>query len=116
MTEEQKYQKKYHRKWYRKNLVARRDQISARRKSLRQWFNDYKTTLKCAICIESEPCCLTFHHMIPSEKDLDVTAAITNGWSKERIMKEISKCRVLCRNCHAKVEAGIIDLCNSPLV
>jgi hypothetical protein len=58
--------------------------------------------MACAKCGESAPECLHFHHIDPSKKQITLADAIARGWSKERILGEMAKCRVLCANCHLK--------------
>ena len=62
----------------------------------------------CIICGESEPVCIDFHHVNPDEKELAVSQM--NGWPKDKILAEISKCVTICSNCHRKVHAGIIQI------
>lgn len=69
----------------------------------RIWFDEYKSTLKCKKCPENHPSCLEFHHRNPNEKEIALGDAVRLGWSKERTMKEIEKCDVLCSNCHRKL-------------
>jgi len=45
-----------------------------------------------------DPCQLTFHHFDPSIKETKV--AKMHSWSIKKIIEEINKCVVLCRNCH----------------
>lgn len=47
--------------------------------------------------------CLEFHHKDPSKKEVTLSRAVNNGWSIERMEKEIAKCVVLCANCHRKL-------------
>ena len=54
------------------------------------------------LCDEKFHQCLEFHHLNPSEKDLTVSTLINYG-SLNRVKKEISKCVLLCANCHRKV-------------
>ena len=79
------------RRWYSKNASRKIEWQQRRRKELRAW-----------LCEESAPECLHFHHANPAEKELDVSNAIANGWSRTRILREIAKCHVLCANCHLK--------------
>jgi hypothetical protein len=49
---------------------------------------------------DMEPACLDFHHQDRVSKDEAVSRMLT--WSMDKIMHEISKCIVLCSNCHRK--------------
>lgn len=39
-----------------------------------------------------------FHHIDPSQKDLNVSKILNSSW--EKIKKEVDKCELLCANCH----------------
>ena len=60
----------------------------------------------CIKCNETEKACLDFHHL----GDKDTTVSSMLGMSEQRVRSEISKCVVLCANCHRKLHAGIIGL------
>ena len=75
-----------------------RDRVRA----LASWMRELKESLECP-CGERHPACLEFHHKDPKKKDISVSMAIRYGWSKERTLKEIRKCVVLCSNCHRKL-------------
>lgn len=51
---------------------------------------------------------LDIHHLNPEVKDSKF--AQMRGWSLTRIDKEIEKCVLLCRNCHAAYHNGYITL------
>ncbi len=52
---------------------------------------------------------LEFHHMIPAEKSYALShRGVTRSLAEARA--EASKCVLLCANCHAEVEAGLISL------
>lgn len=68
----------------------------------KQWFWEYKSTLKCNRCPENHPSCLDFHHLDPEGKDNGISKMIQNNYKQEEVMKEIAKCEVLCSNCHRK--------------
>jgi hypothetical protein len=74
--------------------------VIERRKENYAWLRSLK--VQCIRCPENDPVCLVFHHRNPDEKEINVTTAVNNGWSRQRILKEIEKCDVLCANCHAK--------------
>ena len=92
----------YRRKWYERNKKTEVADNLRRRKLLVDWFKEYKTALKCEDCSENDPVCLDFHHNYPSTKEYAVTEMPRRGFSKEKILAEISKCSVLCSNCHRK--------------
>lgn len=62
----------------------------------------------CSVCDEKEPCTLDFHHLDPSEKEGNISGLLNYGLA--RVKEEISKCVLLCSNCHRKVHAGVLDL------
>jgi hypothetical protein len=95
------------RRWYSNHKVEVVERVLQRRRDLYDWLRKLKRTLKCNRCPESFWVCLDFHHTDPTEKDMSVAQAVRNGWSKKRILAEIAKCEVLCKNCHAKEHAKI---------
>lgn len=55
---------------------------------------------KCAHCGYNEHLvCLDFHHLDPEHKD--PTFASMGSWAWNKVLKEIEKCILLCKNCHA---------------
>jgi hypothetical protein len=65
----------------------------------RKWILEIKTELFCKKCGERRFYCLDFHHRDPNEKDFKLSSAIYK-YSRKRILEEITKCDVLCANCH----------------
>lgn len=96
-------QRKYKREWYKKNIKKVVAEVARRKKELRAWFREFKKGLKCSVCGEDHPACIDFHHKDPSKKEIIVSQCYNRGWSIERTKKEIDKCQVVCRNCHAKI-------------
>jgi hypothetical protein len=82
----------------------------ARRKERREWYLNILSTKFCIVCQEATPECLSWHHLDPKEKDDGVPQLLNSFRSKERILKEMDKCVVLCENCHRKVHSGRIVL------
>ncbi len=64
------------------------------------WLNAYRKTLRCSRCPETDWRCLDFHHPDPAEKRMDVSELVAQGRSLRIVRDEISKCEVLCANCH----------------
>jgi hypothetical protein len=94
------------RRWRARNKDRDNKRIRARQQHIQEWLRTSKATLTCICCPECHPACLEFHHRDPKQKDIDVSRAARNGWSIERIKKEIAKCDVMCSNCHRKLHAS----------
>jgi len=61
----------------------------------------------CAICGYNKcKSALDFHHANPEDKVASISAMVnrTYGCINEEIVDELSKCILLCRNCHAEIE------------
>jgi len=71
-----------------------------RRKERIEWLNKLRNQMECKECGFSHPAVLDFHHRNKEEKEFDISAAVGSQYSKKRILVEISKCDVLCSNCH----------------
>lgn len=109
------------RKWYQKNKIRLRKEQKVWRdrnkdkrhaymrkwqKEAKQWFYDYKKPLSCKCCgYNTCPDALVFHHKDHNLKKFSIAWAIGNLYPRDVIMKEISKCQVLCHNCHAELHA-----------
>ncbi len=67
---------------------------------------EIKTDVNCLHCGEDHPAVLDFHHPDPTDKEFTIsTFAFNNTPTDENVRKlkrEISKCEVLCSNCHRK--------------
>ena len=89
----------YRRRWFDKNKEHARAKVMERKRELQEWLKTLKSTLKCS-CGQDHIATLLFHHTDPSKKDIEISRAISNGWGRKRILKEMEKCDVLCSNCH----------------
>lgn len=88
------------RKWYAGNKAKAKAKVFERRDEIERWFVEYRAELKCSRCPVNHPACLDFHHLDPATKGIKIAQAVHDGWSIERIKEEMSKCIVLCSNCH----------------
>ncbi len=82
-------------------------------RKLKEEYRAWKRSVGCAFCSENEPCCLEPHHLDPSEKDTDPSNLL--GYSKKRLIAELNKCILVCRNCHSKIHEGLITVTESDL-
>jgi len=88
--------------YYQNNKEKEKQRTSIVKKKYRQWFKDLKMTFKCSKCSEDHISCLDFHHIDPKEKEFNLSQALNRGIGKEKLLKEIEKCIILCANCHRK--------------
>lgn len=65
--------------------------------------SEYLLAHPCLDCGEPDVRVLDFDHRVGVDKRAEVMHLVHNGYSVERVMGEIAKCDVRCRNCHAKV-------------
>ncbi len=97
------YQREYQQIWYqrhRERLLEKRRQHDA---ELKQWLKRYKDQHCCIECGENHPACLQFHHRNREEKSFTIGHDL-GGWryiTLKKLKEEISKCDILCGNCHA---------------
>ena len=84
---------------YHNNLISYREKNDRRKKNIRNYINSKKT--KCAKCDETHIACLEFHHR--ENKEINIAEIQKMMWSTNRIDAELSKCEVLCSNCHRKL-------------
>lgn len=83
-------------KWYSDNRSRRQQAANTRnRDRKREWVEIFGD--KCFDCGKTFPHCVyDFHHL--SGKDVNPSKALS--WSPVRAMEELSKCILLCSNCH----------------
>jgi transposase len=63
----------------------------------------------CAVCgYDRHPRALEFHHLDPETKAFGLGSG--NSFSLATARAEAAKCALLCGNCHAEVEAGVLTL------
>jgi hypothetical protein len=68
-------------------------------------LRSFKEQAGCALCGESFPPALDFHHREPSEKHYEI-GRMTNRNAKT-VDREIEKCIVLCATCHRKIHGPL---------
>jgi hypothetical protein len=87
---------------------ADRDRDKSKRQyaEKRIWWASVKSSIGCQVCGETFPNGLDWHHVDPQNKTMFLMSANSG---KERLLREIRKCTLLCRVCHQKVHAGVIQ-------
>ena len=91
---------------HRDSIVAA---VRARNDTNKNIFTKWKSKLSCVCCNEDYIKCLDFHHIDANDKDSDISGMMSR-YSFDSVMKEISKCIVVCSNCHRKIHGGILEI------
>lgn len=88
----------YRARRYAKEGMWRED--GAKAKELKAWMIEIKSK-PCSDCATSFPvCCMDFDHRSGTEKKFNVGSMFAHHYSRGLIETEISKCDLVCANCH----------------
>lgn len=97
-------QRAYQREWYHRNknpehILSLKDQ---RIKRKMRWYQAYKACNPCADCGGFfHPVSMEFDHLEPDTKRQNVSIMVRSGYLMSKIYDEISRCDLVCANCHA---------------
>ena len=95
------------RRYYSENREAHVRVIMARKATIRlaslEAIGEYLADHPCVDCGESDLRVLDFDHREGVSKHNEVMKLAHDGYSIARVLAEIAKCDVRCRNCHARV-------------
>jgi hypothetical protein len=103
--ERRAHRHEYDKQWYQRHKDRLRQKRKQHDADLKRWLEGYKSQLQCIYCGESHPACLQFHHRDQQGKSFNVGGVI-GQWryiTLKKLQAEISKCDVVCGNCHAKL-------------
>jgi transposase len=94
---------------YYRCMKCRSAAVARRRRVVKQTLVE-EAGGKCALCgYDRSQGALQFHHLEPREKAFPLSRkGISRSIAKSRI--EARKCVLLCANCHAEVENGVVEL------
>lgn len=91
-------------RYYKENPVKHKENVKSRKLQIDQENQtkviEYLLKHPCIRCNESDILTLEFDHIV--DKEINICTALQLGWTWKRIEKEISKCQVLCANCHRR--------------
>jgi hypothetical protein len=66
----------------------------------REWLDSLKKDQPCADCgVSFPPCVMDYHHIDPTTKKFSIGRGSYRN-SRKLILEEISKCILVCANCH----------------
>jgi hypothetical protein len=83
-----------------KRRIINKKKLPRRKRESNDWSNTLKTG-PCTDCgIEYPPYVMDWDHMPGETKFKGVSSMVSCLYSKERVLSEISKCELVCSNCH----------------
>lgn len=83
--------------------ISNRNRKNRQRRKLKQKAVDYLGG-KCLLCGYNKNIkALEFHHKDPKHKDFSISEASNKGMGWEKVKKELSKCDLVCANCHREI-------------
>lgn len=94
------YDREFHAKRTKDAKLRKQESQKLRRQSITAWVNDLKKNASCSDCAITDYRVLEFDHVDGHEKEFNVSDMVKAGFSKVKIKSEISKCDVVCANCH----------------
>lgn len=72
---------------------------------IRHYIDSYKKSRQCEICGEGRAVCLDFHHRDRGRKKYAIGRMAHDCGSMPKVKEEISKCMIVCANCHRVLHA-----------
>ena len=84
-------------------LAYKYERQKDRRDVARAFVEEYKRNHPCMDCGNTDTMVLSFDH-VRGKKKMDISQMVNQGYSLEALQAEISKCEVVCSNCHFKRE------------
>ena len=90
--------------YYAKNKEKLKIQVYSRRKKLRECINIMKLGNRCkqcnVVCTHDYIKEFEFHHRTPRFKKFNISDGASRGYSLKKILREVKKCDLLCKDCH----------------
>ena len=96
--------------YYYRNKEEIKRKNKAQFEATRSRRKELLSTFPCVACGEIDTTVIQWHHVDPSEKDVDLFKSL----SEEKFWNEVLKCVPLCANCHVKLHKNTLCLLKSP--
>jgi hypothetical protein len=94
--------KVYDAEYWRQNRERRKVQRVARRREFAVWLRSMKAGRPCADCGQAfDPEAMHWDHIPGKDKVCNIADLSMGHRSREFALQEISKCELVCANCHA---------------
>ena len=94
--------KKSQKKYYESHRAEQIERSRINKHRNRAEFSAFKARLSCVKCGENHPATLDFHHHTPNKDNIKISVLLKNNAYKKAIEEIMTKCIVLCSNCHRK--------------
>ena len=95
------------RRHYRANKEARLDLNRKRKQEIKTMIRDMKDNKSCMDCgVSYRYYVMEFDHLPGTKKHSHPAELYKTGWGNERILEELSKCELVCANCHRERTMG----------
>ena len=94
---------KYQRDQYQGKAEDKKAQVAARRDKIGRLIEKVKARNCCGLCGEDEPACLNLYPIAPS------ASKITKNSGVSKVRSALNGSAVICLNCRAKVELGLLE-------
>ena len=83
--------------------MTHKESARLRRRQISAYIDYIKSVSSCERCNEGRTACLDFHHISPLDKSFALSDV--GGKGIKKVKAEISKCIILCANCHRILHA-----------
>lgn len=94
--------KLYDKSFYQDHQPAKIESAVKRKHDLLDWYRELKHQKPCRDCgAVLHYCQLDFDHLPQYQKRFEVSQMVRLGYEKEKIVEEVRKCELVCKNCHA---------------
>ena len=91
----------YDRRYYaERGKGPRLERIRVRRVAARVWMDSMKLGRPCADCGDTFPPFVMHWDHLPGYHKVSEISTMVGGWSRESILDELTKCELVCANCH----------------
>src|SRR5687768_12388424 len=87
----------YQQEHYKINKQAYKDAALRRKWEVRRSIQSIKAKTPCMDCGRQYPYYVTdYHHLDSTQKNSNISAMITNGYSLKSVLEEIKRCELVC--------------------
>lgn len=97
------YDNEYHKNRSDESKLRKYSLQQQRRILIRNWILLFLEDKSCIECGEDDKIVLEFHHKY--DKSFNISDGISKAYSINKLEEELSKCDILCANCHRRVTA-----------